>query len=306
MSSPNKSSQTPGMIEFVVIISMIMSLVALSIDAMLPALEEIGKDLAVKNPNDVQYIISVLFLGMALGQIIFGPLSDVKGRKPAIFLGFSIFLTGCVISVFAQSFELMLFGRLLQGFGASSPRIVTVALVRDCYSGRAMARVMSFSMSIFILVPILAPALGQWVMQFSGWRGIFVSFILLTVVVFVWFGFRLGETLPVENRQSFSMVEIGRNLLIILKNKLVLGYTLCAFFVRVCFCCLSQSFAKNTSNSIWFRNRFPALFWNSCKFNWSRFFGQCKPGNALWNASSVKDCYVLCVRIVVLILYNFL
>ena len=219
------------MVEFIVLISLIMSLVALSIDAMLPALNQIGEDLAVENSNDLQYIIAVLFLGMGFGQMLFGPLSDSIGRKPAISIGFGIFLLGCLLSAFAQNFETMLIGRLLQGFGASSPRIVTVALVRDSYSGRAMARVMSFSMSIFILVPIMAPALGQWVMGFAGWRGIFISFIGLTAIVSIWFLFRLRETLPVNRRRRFSFGELAYNLRSIVTNRIICGYTVTAGFV---------------------------------------------------------------------------
>ena len=248
------------MVEFIVLISLIMSLVALSIDAMLPALNQIGQDLGVTNSNDLQYIIAVLFLGMGVGQMLFGPLSDSIGRKPAITIGFGIFLAGCFLSAFAQNFEAMLIGRLLQGFGASSPRIVTIALVRDSYSGRAMARVMSFSMSIFILVPILAPALGQWVMGFAGWRGIFASFIVLTLLVLIWFILRLRETLPLAKRRQFSFGDLGRNLISIASNRTVCGYTLTAGFVFGAFVAYLSLSQKLFQDQYGLGDEFPLYF----------------------------------------------
>ena len=153
-----KPNPGPSYVEFVLLISMMMSLTALSIDAMLPALPQIGSDLSVQNTNDRQLVVSVLFLGLAIGQLFFGPLSDKTGRKPAVYAGYVLFITGALLSVFAISFPMMLVGRLLQGIGISAPRAVTLALVRDKYEGRAMARVMSFVMTVFILVPMIAPS----------------------------------------------------------------------------------------------------------------------------------------------------
>ena len=143
-------TKQPKFFEFVVLMAMIISMVALSIDAMLPALPNIASDLGVTNINDSQYVISILFAGMAIGQMIFGPMSDSIGRKNAINLGFAVFIIGCLVSLLAQTFTVMLIGRFLQGLGVAGPRIVSIALVRDRYEGRKMARVMSFVMTIFI------------------------------------------------------------------------------------------------------------------------------------------------------------
>jgi len=129
-------------------------------DLMLPALKLIGVELRVNDPNDVHLIVTTFFLGMALGQIIVGPLSDQFGRKPIILIGYLVFLLGCFLSMFAESWAMMLTGRVIQGFGAAAPRIVTMALIRDEYEGRAMAKILSIVMALFIIVPILAPALG--------------------------------------------------------------------------------------------------------------------------------------------------
>ena len=206
--SGKTSSEQLKFAEFVALTAMMMSLVALSIDAMLPALSAIGDELGVRHENTNQFIISLLFLGMSAGQIIYGPLSDAVGRKPAIYLGFGIFITGTLLSLFATSFAMMLTGRILQGFGAAGPRIVSIALVRDQYEGPKMARVMSFVMTIFILIPILAPALGQVMFNLFGWRSIFGLFLFLSLFSLAWFSLRMPETLSKEKRMPFTFGRI--------------------------------------------------------------------------------------------------
>ncbi len=214
---------------------MMMSLTALSIDAMLPALAQIGRDLNVQNANGRQLVISVLFFGLAVGQLFFGPLSDKTGRKPAIYAGFACFIAGSLVSMFAISFPMMLFGRLLQGAGISAPRTVTLALVRDQYEGRAMARVMSFVMTVFILVPMIAPTMGQAILLFSGWRTIFGSFVLLTLITFLWFALRMPETLAPEKRAPFSWRRIITTTREIIRIRPAIGYTVTAGFVSGAF-----------------------------------------------------------------------
>ncbi len=217
--------------EFVIIISLMMSLTALSIDAMLPALPEMAADLRVQNTNDRQLVVSTIFLGLAAGQLFFGPLSDNTGRKPAIYAGLGLYIAGSLLSIFAVSFPMLLLGRLFQGAGVSAPRAVGLALVRDRYEGRAMARVMSFVMTIFILVPMVAPTLGQAILLLSGWRTIFAAFVLLALVSLLWFSLRMPETLAPENQASFSMGRIGRAIREIISIRPALGYTVVAGFV---------------------------------------------------------------------------
>ena len=205
-----------------------MALTALSIDAMLPALPQIGIDLGVASPNDRQLVISLIFLGQAVGQLFFGPLSDKTGRKPAIYAGYALFIAGSLVSVFSVNFSMMLFGRTLQGIGVSAPRAVSMALVRDQYEGRRMARVMSFAMTVFILVPMIAPTIGQGILSFAGWRSIFGSFILFALVTIIWFALRMPETLALENRIPFSLERIIRSIGEILKIRPAIGYTLAA------------------------------------------------------------------------------
>jgi DHA1 family bicyclomycin/chloramphenicol resistance-like MFS transporter len=225
----------PSFAEFVIIISLMMSLTALSIDAMLPALPQIGSDLGVQNANDRQLIVSVLFLGLAFGQLFFGPLSDRVGRKPTVYAGYALYIAGALLSVLAVSFPMMLVGRLSQGLGISAPRAVTLALVRDRYKGRAMARVMSFVSSVFILVPMIAPTLGQTILLFSGWRGIFGSFVLMALITLCWFALRLPETLAPEHRAPFSLRRIINATLEIARNRIAVGYTVSAGLVSGAF-----------------------------------------------------------------------
>lgn len=220
--------QEPALGEFVVLMALLISLVALSIDAMLPALSEIGGELGVQRSNDSQLVVSGLLLGLAAGQLIYGPLSDSVGRKPAIYGGLVLFVIGCVLSIASWNFSAMLAGRFLQGLGAAGPRIVTIALVRDQYEGRAMARIMSLVMAVFIIVPAIAPALGQGVLLFAHWRMIFVILLLLALVAFIWFGLRQKETLAASLRRPLSLRGIAKGVLETLAERCALGYTLAA------------------------------------------------------------------------------
>ncbi len=224
--STDRENDRLKFVESVALSAMMMSLVALSIDTMLPALPDIGRDLGVTHPNTNQLVISLLFLGMAAGQLFYGPLSDHTGRKPAIYTGFAIFITGTLLSLFAWNFPVMIAGRILQGLGAAGPRVVTLALVRDRFEGPAMARVLSFIMTVFILIPVLAPALGQILLTFSGWRSVFVVFLALGLFTLAWFFFRQPETLSRENRVPFSPERIAASVKEILGTRQSLACTL--------------------------------------------------------------------------------
>ncbi len=250
----------PSFTEFVIIISLMMSLTALSIDAMLPALAQIGSDLGIQNTNDRQLIISTIFLGLAIGQVFFGPLSDKTGRKPAVYAGYALYIAGACLSIFASTFPMMLAGRLLQGVGVSAPRSVILALVRDRYEGRAMARVMSFVMTVFILVPMLAPTLGQAVMIFSGWRGIFVSFVLIALFTLAWFALRMPETLAPEHRAPFSLQRIIKATLEILNIRTAIGYTVSAGLVGGAFLGYLNSAQQIFQEQYALGDRFPLIF----------------------------------------------
>ena len=224
---PNTTVKKPLPIgEFVTLMALLMSLVALTIDAMLPALAVMGQDLHLENPNNAQLTITVIFIGLAIGQMFYGPLSDSIGRKPAVSYGIGVFIIGCLLSMFATSFEMMLLGRLLQGLGLGGPRVVSIALVRDQYEGHAMARILSFIMMIFILVPMIAPLLGQGILMFASWRVIFGLILGLGLLGLVWFQIRQEETLSEEHRRPMSMSFIFSASREIAQNRVALGYTL--------------------------------------------------------------------------------
>jgi DHA1 family bicyclomycin/chloramphenicol resistance-like MFS transporter len=222
----NSQSSKKSNREFVGLMALLMSLTALTIDAMLPALSQIGVSLEVQNPNDVQLVVSTIFLGMAVGLMLYGPFSDSFGRKKAVYLGMSFYLIGSMVSFFSTNFTVMLVGRVLQGFGAASCRVISLSMIRDKFEGREMGRIMSLVMIIFILVPALAPSIGQAILLFTGWRAIFGLFITLGVGSLLWLHFRQPETLPVNKRLEFSLSTIIAGTLETLKHPVARGYTI--------------------------------------------------------------------------------
>jgi len=205
-----------------------MSLMALAIDAMLPALDLIGLSLGVEDPNDNQLIISSLFLGMAMGLMLYGPISDSYGRKITIYLGVSIFLIGDVISILSDDFSLMIIGRLCQGFGAAACRVITIAMIRDRFDGPKMAKVMSLIMMVFIMVPVLAPSVGQVILLFASWRAIFFLLLAFALIGVIWLHLRQPETLAIEKRLPFSLSVIGQGISETLKHPQSRTYTIAA------------------------------------------------------------------------------
>lgn len=212
-------------------LAFMISIVAMATDVMLPALDVIAKDLSVADSNDNQYIISSLFLGFAVGQLFAGPLSDSFGRKPVVYVSYAIFIIGCLLALFATSFSILLAGRVLQGLGIAGPRIISVAIVRDGYEGRAMARIMSFIMAVFIIVPAIAPAIGQVVIYVSGWRATFGLLLAMGVISAVWFAVRQPETLAKTARHQLSISNISTGVIRFFKNSSTIGYTIASGFV---------------------------------------------------------------------------
>lgn len=190
--------------EFIAMIGTLFATIAFSIDSMLPALPAIAAELSPESPNLAQLMITSFVLGMGIGTFVVGPLSDAYGRRVVIFCGTLLYLSGAVLAYFAQTLETVLLARVLAGLGVAAPRIVAIAIVRDLYSGRAMAQVMSFAMTIFTVFPAIAPLIGSAIIAGFGWRAIFVSFIIFSVVSVGWLALRQPETLDPENRRKMS------------------------------------------------------------------------------------------------------
>ena len=216
--------------EFVAIMAMLVATVAISIDGLLPALSIIAKELTPLRPNNAQIILSSFVAGMAIGTLIVGPLSDSYGRKPIIYGGAFIYILTSVVCVVSQSLELILVARFLQGVGASAPRVVAQALVRDFYKGREMARISSFIMIVFALVPAVAPLLGSFVMFAFDWRAIFFMFIAFVAISTIWMGLRINETISEENCVKFNLRNLIAAFREVLSHPLILSAVITLVF----------------------------------------------------------------------------
>lgn len=189
--------------------AMLMATIAFALDAMLPALPSIAVELTPEAPNLAQLIVSCFVLGLGFGTIFVGPLSDSFGRRPVIVAGAACYCVGAALAWVAPSLEWLLAARLLQGLGAAGPRVVALAIIRDLYSGRAMAQMVSFVIVVFTLVPAIAPSLGAAIIALSGnWRGIFPAFIVFAAVMVSWVMLRQPETLSPERRRPLRLTPV--------------------------------------------------------------------------------------------------
>ena len=211
--------------EFIVIMAALMSLVSLAIDALLPAMTNIGDTIGISDATNNQLLITMIFLGLGFGQLISGPLSDSYGRKPIIYIGFIVFAFASLICVFSTSLEMMIVGRIAQGIGLSAPRTISIAMIRDRFSGNYMAKVMSFVVAIFILVPVVAPALGKIMLDLYGWQSIFYSQLLFGLAVMLWLWKRQPETLKKENKRDFKLALLIAGLKEFIKHKNAVIFT---------------------------------------------------------------------------------
>lgn len=220
-----------GFKEFVGLIAALMATNALGVDTMLPALQQIGTALGVGNANENQWIVTSYLLGFGVAQIFYGTLIDRYGRKPVLLWGMAGYVLGSLAVAGAGSFSLVLAARALQGVAAAVSRVVAVSIVRDCYAGRLMARVMSISFIVFLGVPVLAPSIGQLIMLVAPWRWVFIWLAMFGFAVLVWVALRLPETLHEEDRTPIALGNIVRSFGLILTNRLWLGYSLAMTFI---------------------------------------------------------------------------
>lgn len=216
----------PGFAEFVCLIAVMMAMNALAIDAMLPALPHIGEDLGVVNENTRQWVITAYLLGFGGAQLFYGPLADRFGRRPILFIGIGLYVGFSILAAFAHSFEWLILSRIGMGLGSAATRVLAVSIVRDRYSGRTMARVMSLSFLVFLGVPILAPTVGQLIMLVAPWRWIFGFFALFGGSFLLWAALRLPETLHPEDRMPINVKRIAGAFGQALSSRIGMGYTL--------------------------------------------------------------------------------
>jgi MFS transporter, DHA1 family, multidrug resistance protein len=216
--------------EFIALMALLMSMTAMSIDIMLPALPDIGATLGVRDTSNLPLVVTVFMLGMAIGQLVWGPLADRFGRRRPLFLGLSLFAVATTVALTTQGFSDLLAARFLQGIGGSVGRIIVTAIVRDLFVGRQMARVISMVMMVFILVPILAPAVGQLIILVGTWRWLFAVLLAASVTSLIWASSRLPETqspLAAGARRR----TVGEALTLVLSNRVTFGYGIASGFV---------------------------------------------------------------------------
>jgi DHA1 family bicyclomycin/chloramphenicol resistance-like MFS transporter len=214
----------PGFAEFVTIVALMMAVTAISIDNLLPAFPAIETRFAVSDPNQLQLLVYVYMLGFGPAQILYGPLSDALGRRPVLLASLAVYVLGCVLAMLAPSFGWLLAARVIQGIGAAAGRVLSTAIVRDRFVGREMASVMSLIMMVFLIVPMIAPAIGGGMLLLGSWVYVFVSMLILAFILTAWFGWRMPETLHPEYRRPLSLKATAAAVRLTLGNRVAVGY----------------------------------------------------------------------------------
>jgi DHA1 family bicyclomycin/chloramphenicol resistance-like MFS transporter len=217
--------------EFIALMAALMALNALAIDVMLPALPYMGEALGVSSENERQFVISSYMLGMGIAVLAFGPLTDRFGRRAPLLVGIGIYIVAVIAAAFSPSFTVLLVLRFIQGMGAASVRVIATAVVRDRYSGREMAEVMSLIFMVFMAVPIIAPGIGQVLLLTGPWEFIFIFMGLLAAAFWLWTYLRLPETLSLAARRPLSIKAIASSFVIVFTNRAALSYGLAGMFL---------------------------------------------------------------------------
>ena len=217
--------------EFIALMAALMALNALAIDVMLPALPYMGEALGIPNENERQFVVTSYMLGMGIAVLAFGPLTDRFGRRAPLLVGVGIYVVAAIVAAFAPSFAILLALRFIQGMGAASVRVIATAVVRDRYSGREMAEVMSLTFMVFMAIPIIAPGVGQVLLLTGPWQSIFIFMGLLALAFWLWTYFRLPETLPVDKRRPLSLAGVVDGFRIVFTNRVAISYGLAGMFL---------------------------------------------------------------------------
>lgn len=262
MLLPDEQARAEGRapILFLLFLALMTSVIALTIDAILPAVDGISNDLGFESPSDRQLIVLVVFIGIGVGQPVFGPLSDAIGRRPTALIGWIIYCLGTVLAMTAPNLEVILAGRFLQGIGAAGPRVVATAIVRDLYAGRPMARIISLIMTVFMLVPMFAPLLGQVIEAAAGWRAIFGVYLLMALVCALWYIGAVPETLNPANRRPLSFYPLVAAFREVLTNRRSMLYTLASTAIFGAFAAMLASAQQVFEELMALGDAFPLAF----------------------------------------------
>lgn len=220
------SKRVLGRRELVVMIALLMSLNALAIDAMLPALDEIGHELGAIEGNQRQLVVGVYLLASGIGCLVPGVYADRFGRRPLVLFSLGAYALFSILCALVDDFTVLLAMRALQGCLSAGVMVVPMAIIRDQYEGDRMARLMSLVSAVFITVPVLAPSLGQAILLFADWRVIFLALAVLSLAAACWVWTRLPETLAPEHRQDVQLTRVLGNMRAGLVDRQVIGYVI--------------------------------------------------------------------------------
>ena len=221
-----------GFREFVTLMAALMAMTALSIDAMLPALPAIGQDLGVSRANDWQWVIAAFMFGFGAGQLVHGPLADRFGRRPVLLSSLALGVALNLLAALAPTYALLIGARVAAGLATASSRVLTVSIVRDRVAGDQMARTMSLISIVFMVVPIAAPNLGQLILLIGDWRWIFGLLASAGLLLLIWTGARLPETLDPAYRLPLSFARIAKSFRFVLTHRLSVGYTAASMLLQ--------------------------------------------------------------------------
>ena len=252
-----------GRAEFIGLLAGLMALNALAVDIMLPAFPSIASDYGLTNENDVQFVLIAYIVSFGVAQIFFGPISDRFGRRGPLLVGMVIYVVCAALAGIAPTFGILLAARIAQGFGAAATRIIALSVIRDTHSGRQMASIFSLVMMVFMVVPVIAPATGQVLIQFGHWSLIFFFMSVLATLIGVWTLARLPETLPPERRRPLTFASVSEAFRLVLTNRLSFCYAAAtAFFFGTLFGFVSSSqqvFVGIYDLGVWFPLAFSSV-----------------------------------------------
>lgn len=230
LQSPDPLRPQISVRELIAMVGCLMALNALSIDILLPALSEIGQALGAPG-NDRQLVITSYVFGFGLAQLGFGPLSDALGRRKTLLIALVAYLVATLLCLISQGLWALVAARALQGVAAAATRVIAVAIVRDLVSGRRMAEIMSFAMTVFTVAPILAPSIGQLILFGGDWRVIFIFLFVMASLLSIWMMLRLPETLQPQKRIELRLGSVMKNYALAASNRITLGYLSASCFI---------------------------------------------------------------------------
>lgn len=211
--------------EFIAMIAITMMVVAFAIDTMLPALPAMARDLGARHANDQQFVLTAFTIGLGLSQFVVGILSDSLGRRKLLLGALVAYIACGFAAALAPSFSALLVVRAAQGMAAGGTSVIAVAIVRDRYEGREMARINSLTSVVFMAAPVVAPTLGTLILAFGGWRPIFLVLAVFGLALLAWIGPRLPESLAPANRVPLQWGNVADSARTVVSDRFSVGYT---------------------------------------------------------------------------------